>query len=369
MKHIALLLLIISVLCFAACGGEDGAQTEGTNISSDDSSVGTEDKFNMYWTDITLLAEGETMELCGGADMSLVTFSSEDVSIATFENGIVTAVSYGTTNVSATYNGETFVCKVNCDLPKPPETTAPQTEAPATEPPVTEPPATEAPEQTVTTPEAPVISTGGARDPVLAPPATQAVGSSFFDDAVFVGDSVSLKLSYYAGSTGLLGKAKFLVRGSYGVGNAVYDKLLLTWQGVEMKAEDAIAATGSKKLFIMLGMNDIGLYGVDTTIENWGELLKRIRSKSPGIDIYIQSMTPIWTGGEKGSLSNANVNKYNEKLKSFASANGCKFIDVAPYMRDTTGGLATVYTSDQYVHVTDAGADTWIRVLKAYTGY
>ena len=178
-----------------------------------------------------------------------------------------------------------------------------------------------------------------------------------------------MKLSYYAGETGLLGNAKFLVRGSYGVANAVYDELLMPWQGQEMKIEDAVQATGAKKMFVMLGMNDIALYGIDKTIENWGKLLERVRSKCPDMEIYIQSMSPIWIGGEIGDLNNTNIDAYNVALKAFAESNGCKFIDVAPYMKDSLGGLATPYCSDEYVHVTDAGVDTWIKVLKAYTGY
>lgn len=210
---------------------------------------------------------------------------------------------------------------------------------------------------------------GGSRSPILAAPTTYTVDASFFDDAVFVGDSVSLKLSYYAASSGELGKAKFLTVGSFGVGNAIYDHpdTKLTYKGVAYtNAEEAIAATGATKLFIMLGMNDIGRFGVSKSITNWGTLLGLIRSTCPNITIYIQSMTPVWTGGERGGITNANANSYNAQLKTFAEANGCKFIDIASYMKDSTGGLATAFCSDSYVHLTTDGAKTWVQVLKAY---
>lgn len=217
-----------------------------------------------------------------------------------------------------------------------------------------------------------VTPSGNSRGPVLAAPTDYTVDASFFDDAVFVGDSVSLKLSYYAASSGELGKAKFLVAGSYGVGNAIYDHpdTKLKYQGVAYtNVEDAIAATGCNKLFIMLGMNDIGRFGVSKSIENWGTLLNLIRSTCPNITIYIQSMTPVWTGGERGGVTNANANSYNTKLKTFAENNGCKFIDIAPYMKDSTGGLATAFCSDSFVHLTNEAAKTWIQVLKSYTNY
>ncbi len=249
------------------------------------------------------------------------------------------------------------------------ENTTDPTEDNTTEP--TEDNTTEPTEGNTTEPTTP-SNPAGSRDPAMEAPANQTVDSSFFDDAVFVGDSISLKLSYYAASSGELGKAKFLVVGSYGVNNAVYDHpdTKLTYQGVKYQdIEEALAATGAKKVFIMLGMNDIGLYGIDKTITNWAVLLDLIHSTCPDITVYIQSMTPVWTGGEKGKLNNANVLKYNAQLKAFAESNGYKYIDVHPYMQDSTGGLATCYCSDSYVHLTNEGAQRWIAVLKAYTGY
>lgn len=357
MKKVLCLILafVLAAGVLAGCGNGSAQQTTPENTTQGQTepsgttqpTAGQTETLTLERGELTLVNYGETWTLYSGPiSLDQITFSSENTGVATFEKGVVTAVGKGDTVVNAVYNGQKVSCNVHCNLQGEPETTETQTSG-----------------------EQPTNPGAGSRDPYLAAPTTEAVPASFFDDAVFVGDSVSLKLSYYAGDTGLLGNAKFLVRGSYGVANAVYDELLMPWQGQEMKIEDAVQATGAKKMFVMLGMNDIALYGIDTTIENWGKLLERVRSKCPDIEIYIQSMTPIWIGGEIGDLNNTNIDAYNVALKSFAQSNGCKFIDVAPYMKDSLGGLATPYCSDEYVHVTDAGVDTWIKVLKAYTGY
>ena len=310
--------------------------------------------------DITLIHVGETLNLYDGSiPAGEIAWSSRDEAIATFDGGVVTAVSRGETVVYAEYDGVKVSCKVYCNIK---ENTKP-TETESTGGKDTTGGNTSTDGNT---------TTGGSRAPVKEAPAAQTVDASFFDDAVFVGDSISLKLSQYAASSGALGKAKFLVVGSYGVNNALNDHpdTKLTYQGVKYQdIEKALAATGAKKVFIMLGMNDIGLHGIDKTITNWGLLLELIHSTCPNVTIYIQSMTPVWTGGEKGSLKNSNVDAYNVKLQAFAQSNGYKFIDVAPYMKDSTGGLATVFCSDSYVHLTNEGAQRWIAVLKAYTGY
>lgn len=371
-KFLSIVLLFTMLLgMLSGCGRKENEQETEGSVASDATGDTTEvtsqptqapDKvFKLDWDEITLVAKGETFTLySGNIDMSKIEWGTQDSSVAKFDAGVVTAVGNGNTEVFAEYGGNRLSCKVHCNLHQPPvptETTEQEETGEST--------GTDTQEPT----DAPKNPNAGPRDPVLQAPTTEAVPASFFDDAVFIGDSISLKLSYYAGETGLLGNAKFLVRGSYGVANGVFDKLLLSWQGQEMTVEDAVKATGAKKAFIMLGMNDIALYGVDKTLTHWEKLLERIRSKNPDVQIYIQSMTPVWTGGEKGDLNTALTEKYNAELKPFAESHGCKFIDVAPYMKDSTGGLATPYCSDKYVHVTDAGADTWIKVLKAYTGY
>lgn len=354
MKRVVCLLLSL-VLCFGCLAG-CGKEKEQTQVLPDAPAADPveelpqdqEEKPAVFAFDkerLVLVTEGEKWILYdGGIDYAQITWISDDPSIATFENGVVTAVANGETMVHAEYNGERLSCEVMCNLRFLEGESAEPTDA---------------------------ADYGGpygqdSRDPVMAPPETARVDASFFDDAVFVGDSVTLKLSYFAVSSGKLGKAQFLTRGSYGVAHAVMDSMLLTYQGQDMKVEDAINATGAKKVFLMLGMNDIGLYGVEDTIENWGKLIKRIKEKCPNVTIYIQSMTPIWTGGEIGDLNNVNMDAYNAKLEVFAKNEGIAFIDVAPYMKDSTGGMATRYCSDNYVHVTDLGAAAWIRVLKAY---
>ena len=321
----------------------------------------------------TLIACGKGSDQSVGNDGTTPTFSVPTEQ-TTAPVQLVTEPTEETTEPTE----ETTVPTQETEPPTEPQPTDPKptepkpTEPKPTEPKPTEPKPTE-PKPTQPDPTAPTVPPpANSREPVTAAPTDQTVSASFFDDAVFVGDSISLKLSHYAASTGLLGNAKFLTVGSLGVHNAVNDHpdTRVSYQGVRYtNLEEAVAATGAKKVFIMFGMNDIGYYGIDSTMNMWSTLLSLIRGACPDVTIYIQSMTPVWTGGEKGRLNNTNVVKYNEKLKAFASANGCKFINIHPYMLDSTGGLATMYCSDKYVHLTNAGAKTWIAVLKAYTGY
>ncbi len=198
------------------------------------------------------------------------------------------------------------------------------------------------------------------------PANASSAAETYFRDAAFIGDSVSMALRNRSTSTGKLSGATFFVRGSYGSGHAVNDTMLLTYQGMEMTPEDAIKASGAKKIFIMLGMNDLNIYGLEGTVENWDNMIKRIKEKNPDVKICIQTMSPIVTGSEAGKLNNPDIDKYNVMLRDFALKNNFAYIDVATPLKDATNGLEKSYCSDNYVHLSDMGCDVWIAKLEQF---
>ncbi|MBQ9082990.1 MAG: hypothetical protein IJY28_05760 [Clostridia bacterium] len=282
--------------------------------------------------------------------MKDVTFTSGDKSVCTFVNGVVTAVGPGSTRVYAEYQGTRLSCWVYCRW----STSSGSTSSSAA--------------SSSGTSSSGTSSSGGSRTPVKAPPETFSGPSSFYNDAAFIGDSVSMMLRNTAISSGDLGSPLFLTRGSFGVYHAVDGSMKLTYQGTGMYPEEILAAAGVKKVFIMLGMNDLNINGIEGTVNHYETLIGRIQNKCPGIQIYIQSMTPVYTGSERGKLNNTSIDQYNTQLKSLASRTGCSYVDVASYLKDGTNGLASSYCSDKYVHLTPAGARVWIKVLKAYAG-
>ncbi len=211
------------------------------------------------------------------------------------------------------------------------------------------------------------------------------VDSSYFDDAVFIGDSVSNKLKLYATrqrktDPSCLGKAQFLTAGSLGIHNALWDinrsdSVHPAYEGKKALLEDSIAAMKAKKVYIMLGMNDIAVYGIDDSVKSMETLINNILAKSPDANIYIQSATPILTGFEGKKLNNAALTEYNQKMAQFCQEKGYAFVDVASVMKDENGNLIRAYCSDydttnpdnQGIHFTDEGCKVWIDYLYTHT--
>ena len=288
---------------------------------------------------VTLKEVGENCNLYeGDIDLQSIQWSCADETVATVSGGIVTAVQRGQTTVTATYEDQSVTCAIDCDLPVPMV----------------------------------LDENAGPRDPMYLPPDVELVDDSFFDDAVFVSDSQGLIFYNCVKYAGVLENAVHLCRNSYSIDSAAGDKMLLSWRGQNYPIEEAIAQTGGNRVFFMLGINDVGHYSVnqmDQLMEKWEIVIDRIQAKTPHVEICIQSLIPVWTGGETKDVNNEVVRAYNEALKELAKEKGCVFIDVAAYFVDSTGGLADPYTNDKYVHTNAAGVDTWVKVLKACTAY
>ena len=191
---------------------------------------------------------------------------------------------------------------------------------------------------------------------------------SWFDDAVFFGDSVSVVLGKHAEMTGELGKALFLCEFSYSVRNAVSGYLKIWFRGEQYLPQDVLGLTGATKVFTMLGVNDVALPGgVDHTIECWAEYITAIREKNPDIQIFIESCLPVYY--EFSERNNEILDGYNERLRELCEEMGCIYVDVAHYLKDENNKLALEYCSDMGEHITYKGAAVWAEQLKNPENY
>lgn len=202
------------------------------------------------------------------------------------------------------------------------------------------------------------------------------VSPEYFDDAVFVGDSVTLSFSMYvesqreSGET-CLGKAYILSAGSLGYVNSalpVGDEncVLPIYQGVQQPIEDSIAQIGAKKVYIMLGMNDIGAYDFDYVMESVKARIGAIKDKSPDAKIYIESVTPRIREVQDEYLNNELIKSFNERMKSYAEQNNYPYLDIYSALADEGGYLREDFCGDpdsMGMHLTMTADAAWEEYL------
>lgn len=195
---------------------------------------------------------------------------------------------------------------------------------------------------------------------------------AFFKNSVFYGDSVTLGFQNYVAkqSSGFLGGMIVYGTGSYGVANALRavssTSIHPTYKGYQTQLWDLTSYLKVDKVFMMFGMNDLGLYGVTDTITNYKTLIDAIREKNPNVKIYILTTTPMTESYQLQHLNNSNIRLFNNKLRELSSAWNVQIIDVASYLMDSDGYLKSEYASDGKYHLTNAAYKEWVKVLRSF---
>lgn len=212
-----------------------------------------------------------------------------------------------------------------------------------------------------------------AKTDTVPVPESAPVDASWFDDAAFVGDSVSVTLANYNSSYGTLGKAKFFCSVSLSQTNALSyqagNERLPEYpagSGQHPRIEDGIAASGAKKVYLMLGMNCIAS-GVDRVSQDLVTLVSKIQEKSPGIAVLIESVTPMTADSPRadGSLNNFTIQEFNEKMKAICQEKQWYYVNVAEAVTGNAGALKAEYSGDKAmgIHFNYDGAAAWANYL------
>lgn len=134
---------------------------------------------------------------------------------------------------------------------------------------------------------------------------------------------------------------------------------------------DSITKSNPRKIFIMVGINDIG-DGVssDETIKNYKSIIDSIKNKSPKTEIYIQSILPcnsnLMDKNERNERRNIkNITKINEKLINLANSEKCIYIDLYKIFKDSNNELDSKYSIDG-IHLNSDGYMLWKKYIYDY---
>lgn len=206
---------------------------------------------------------------------------------------------------------------------------------------------------------------------VIRQPASGQVDLSYFSDAAFLGDSLTVGFSDYKIN---LGGA--LICGYTGVGpDAIVNRSAVksSVRGEEV-ALDVLAAAQPKKLYILLGTNTLTTVGAaDRFLAYYGQMLDALR-QTLGEDcvIYVESIPPVRpeAAAEKPGLASDIVRSVNEQLALLAADKGCVYLDLWETLADGEGNLKEVLAAPDGVHFSAGnGYGAWVTYLRNHAKY
>ena len=241
-------------------------------------------------------------------------------------------------------------------VPEEPDAAQEETEPSQTEPPAENPPV----ETQQETPERPVMPEEPVETTPEEPPADP-VEDTYFDDAVFLGDSRTEGFHLYSG----LSTGKYLYVTGATVAS-VFNKSVDTPLG-KMPLLDALQQMDCGKIYVMLGINELGWNGTDIFRNQSAKLIERLQADHPDATIVIQSILPVSAKQDaKGSyVNNQRIDAYNQVLQELAETYGVVYLNVAEAVMDEDGYLRADWNFDG-VHLNKAGCQAWLDYLRTH---
>ncbi|MGB5595421.1 MAG: GDSL-type esterase/lipase family protein [Crocosphaera sp.] len=139
-----------------------------------------------------------------------------------------------------------------------------------------------------------------------------------------------------------------------------------TTEGVLNRFNEIIEAK-PQKIFLMIGTNDIWNEQKTVTeiINNYRQILKIIKTKSPQTKVYVQTLLPVNNINYSLKINNNDLFLVNDNLKQLAQEFNYQYIDLYSSFIDASQQLNPDYTYDG-VHLNGKGYLLWGKLIKTY---
>lgn len=203
-------------------------------------------------------------------------------------------------------------------------------------------------------------------DRVVNPvPASEKRSATYFNDCVFIGDSITQGLADYQ----LVPVQQVFASIGMNLSKVMTETMTTTYGKVT--AAEAVRQAQPKKIYIMLGSNGIGWMKPEEMIREYTALLDALEDASPESQIYILSIPPVTAGREaasEGPISNAVVDSYNSALLALANEYQAYYVDVNTALKGNDGKLPADQASADGIHFKKATYEVFLDYILTHTG-
>lgn len=194
-------------------------------------------------------------------------------------------------------------------------------------------------------------------------PLSNPVDTTYFDDAVFIGDSRTegLFLNTSLSNTTFFAHMGLMV-------DTVFTRPLFNVDGEKVPVMDALKATDFSKVYIMLGINETGWAYSSIFVQKYGDIVDAIREINPNALIYIQAIMPVSqeVSNTHSYVKNPKINEYNQLLQQLAEEKQVYYIDTANAVAGEDGSLPDDAAPDG-IHLVRSYCQRWLDYLITHT--
>ncbi|MFY9198164.1 MAG: GDSL-type esterase/lipase family protein [Acutalibacteraceae bacterium] len=191
--------------------------------------------------------------------------------------------------------------------------------------------------------------------------------SDYFDDAVFFGDSLTYGMigNFFVDDENIIACKGASIKAMTGK---------VTLSGKEDKgvvnAIGKVVEQNPKKIYIMLGINGLAWMTTQQVIDDYEELIDKMKLANPNAKIYIQSIFPVseYKNQSDNRYDNLKINKINNALLNLACKKEVYYLDTNSLLKDEAGNLSNRFTNIyDGIHINKDAYNLWYDYLCNHT--
>lgn len=169
------------------------------------------------------------------------------------------------------------------------------------------------------------------------------VDQSYLDDAVFIGDSRTDTLKMYAGWD----NATYYVK----TGTNIWDIMDVVPDDENITIDEELQKHQFGKVYIMLGVNELGTGTAETYYQQFKKVVERIRELQPDALIFVESIIHVSAlkDAEGTVINNKEINARNKWLKKLADNKTIFYLDYNEVLDDENGALKADSTFEVFI--------------------
>lgn len=194
-------------------------------------------------------------------------------------------------------------------------------------------------------------------------------GQSYIDDTVFIGDSTTHGMIFYA----VLKDGKETTQvwtpksGTLAMWNLLKENIVYPDDDSEMLIADAIAIKRPEKVVLTLGVNGVSSLSETDFKKYYQELIDVIKRESPDTDIILQSIYPVCDYYQYvNSISMEKINRANSWIAQLANDNDVYYLNTITALVNEKGYLNNDYCNGDGIHISKEGFNVILNYIRTH---
>lgn len=188
------------------------------------------------------------------------------------------------------------------------------------------------------------------------------VPREYFDDALFIGDSRVTGVELYSGWDNLT----YYAEGGMTVYSMFQSKTAQV-EGQTLTIEEALRKRSFGKIYLEIGINEMGTGTVDSFMEAYEAAVDHLRELQPDAILYVCGIMYVEQSKSESDpiFNNPAIQERNDRIAALADGENIFYLDINEVVTDETGNLNPDYTWDE-VHLLGKYDVIWLEYFSSH---